>query len=738
MCQPLASPRAGRMTSLVLSAVFFRIGAGSKEAIPLAILGEMSIIRSLSILAEVRSRIRQVKGMDYKKFIRPFTIGTALATLVFLIYQFDLGGLLSDLELKTYDLRFQFRGTISPQLPIVIVTIDQDSFDELNLPWPWPRDLHAQLIQKLVKNQVKLIALDVLFVEPKPDPREDLALAEAIKGAGNVILGAVKTQVDTAFGPKERMLLPTPLFREHALGYGPVGLDIDQDGVVRRAKLALTFQDRKFPHFAYQIYQRIVGKKRLEGEKISPVPFLINFRGPARTYPVVPYYRILRDEIEPSFFKDKIILVGAFDPTLHDVFPTPFSASRPTAGVEIQANFVESLVANDPIIPFPGWGHTAIFLILSFIAIWASVRFKPLRAFAAVLALVGVYALATGYLFWSYQLWVPVVPSLFGIVLAYGGITLDNYIREQRERSFLRKTFSAYLSPELIEEMVRTGTEPELGGSSDVRTAYFTDIASFSAFSELLTATQLVELLNEYLTGMTDILLAEGGTLDKYEGDAIVAFFGAPVFQQDHALRALRTALSMQQRLALLREQWTAEGEKWPDLVKQMRMRIGLDSGEIVTGNMGSKTRMNYTMMGDTVNTAARLEAAAKQYGIYIHCTTDTLRLAGPDDFEWRSIDKVRLVGKSEAVETVEIMGLKGQLTQDQTVMRTLYHQGLELYGQQKWDEAKATFAESEKLEEVFLRRPTTPSRVYIARCDYFKANPPGADWDGTWTLISK
>ena len=493
-----------------------------------------------------------------------------------------------------------------------------------------------------------------------------------------------------------------------------------------------------FPHFAYRIYQKIVGKEGLVGEEISNVPYLINFRGPGRTYPVVPYYRILRDEIEPAFFKDKIVLVGAFALSLHDSFPTPFSASRPTAGVEIHSNFVETLVANDPIVPFPQWGHITIFFILSAVTIRIAIRLKPLKAAATVLVLIGAYVFATSYLLSVNLLWVLQVPPLFGIVLAYGGITLDNYIREQRKSIFLRRTFGAYLSPELIEEMVKTGTEPKLGGSSGVRTAYFTDIASFSAFSEVLTATDLVKLLNEYLTGMTDILLAEGGTLDKYEGDAIVAFFGAPIFQKDHAARALRTALSMQQRLARLREQWTAEGEKWPDVVKRMRMRIGVNSGEIVTGNMGSRTRMNYTMMGDTVNTAARLEAAAKQYGIYIHCTTATLHLAGSDDFEWRSIDKVRVVGKSEAVEAVEIMALKGQLAQDQIQMRTLYHQGLGLYKQQKWDEAKAMFAGSEKLEEVFPGRPTTPSRVYMARCDHFKVDPPSADWDGTWTLMSK
>jgi adenylate cyclase len=254
----------------------------------------------------------------------------------------------------------------------------------------------------------------------------------------------------------------------------------------------------------------------------------------------------------------------------------------------------------------------------------------------------------------------------------------------------------------------------------------------------VLSATALVELLNEYLTAMTELLLAEGGTLDKYEGDAIVAFFGAPVPQQDHAVRALRTALDMQQALAQLRAKWTAEGEKWPELVKQMRMRIGINSGDIVTGNMGSTMRMNYTMMGDAVNTAARLEASAKQYGIYIQCTADTLRLAGPDVFEWRRIDRVRLAGKAVPVDTVELMAYKGQLAETQIFMRELYHQGLALYQQQKWEEAMAKFAESDKLEERFPARPTTPSRVYLERCALFKDNPPALDWDGTWTLASK
>jgi adenylate cyclase len=343
------------------------------------------------------------------------------------------------------------------------------------------------------------------------------------------------------------------------------------------------------------------------------------------------------------------------------------------------------------------------------------------------------------YTLFNTQGWMlSIMYPLLATFVVWLGITLYHFLFEQKWSRYLYQTFSTYVSPELATMTVREGIEPRLGGSLGIRTAYFTDIASFSSFSEVLSAMQFVEILNEYLFTMTDILVAEGGTLDKYEGEAIVAFFGAPIAQPDHAARAVRVALEMQHALARLREQWHAEADKWPDLVRQMRMRIGISSRKIVTGNMGSTMRMNYTMMGDVVNTAARLEAAAKQYGIYILYTTETLQLAGPDAFEWRTIDKVKVVDKFEAIETVEIMGHKGQLPPEQVQMRAIYQQGMEFYQQQQWDEAMAKFTESEKLEEVFPRRPTTPSRVYIERCDFLKENPPGPHWDGSWVLTSK
>jgi adenylate cyclase len=481
---------------------------------------------------------------------------------------------------------------------------------------------------------------------------------------------------------------------------------------------------------------------------------LINYLGPSEIGPsqrasVARHFRfprysiidILNGEVPPTVFQDKIVLVGATAIALADLFPTPVDPRLP--GIETHATIIDNILQGnflfEPLWAF--WYIVGSIIMLGALLTLFLPRFGPLWGdlFAAVLFF-GSWVVHYR-LFTDSGLALSTVYPMVTVVVVWAGMTIYHYVVENKDKRFLRKIFGTYLSPELIEQMVQTKIPPQLGGSSDIRTAYFTDIASFSTFSEALSATKLVELLNEYLTAMTDILLDEGGTLDKYEGDAIVAFFGAPLPQEDHAARALRVALRMQEELARLRAKWSAEvDKKWPEIVQQMPMRIGISSGEIVTGNMGSKTRMNYTMMGDVVNTAARLEASAKQYGIYIQCTSEALewaRKAGAE-FECRIIDKVRVVGRTEPVDTVEIMAWKDQLSEDLSMMRDLYHQGLDLYRQQKWDEAMAKFVESDRLEEVFPKRPTTPSRVYIERCEFFKEHPPEKDWDGVWTLTSK
>lgn len=500
----------------------------------------------------------------------------------------------------------------------------------------------------------------------------------------------------------------------------------------------------------------VTGRQSLDIPVDQEGRIVINHLGPSELRPGeatvgrstrIPRYSIAdivagrEDQAPPEAFRDKMVIVGAVAVGLSDLYTTPFGPGLP--GVETHATVIDNILRqNFLVVPWWGiWFAIANIILVGVLLIQLLPRLGPIRGDMVATGL-AVGNLGLNYGLFVTQGWLlNVVYPFLTTAVVWVGMTVYHLLVEQKQSRYLHRTFSTYVSPELVTMMVRDGIEPKLGGSSGIRTAYFTDIQSFSSFSEVLSATQLVELLNEYLSEMTDLLVAEGGTLDKYEGDAVVAFFGAPIAQSDHAARAVRVALGMQQGLAQLRQKWRAEGDKWPDLVHNMRMRIGIASGDIVIGNMGSMgamKRMNYTMMGDVVNTAARLEAASKQYGIYIQCTVETLRLAGPEDFAWRYIDKVKVVGKSEPLETVEIMAHKGQLPPELVHMRAIYHQGLELYRRQQWDDALAKFTESDKLEEVFPRRPTTPSRVYIERCEFLKDNPPGPDWDGSWALTSK
>ncbi|NOZ03516.1 MAG: adenylate/guanylate cyclase domain-containing protein [FCB group bacterium] len=543
---------------------------------------------------------------------------------------------------------------------------------------------------------------------------------------------------------------------------GSANFPQDDDGIIRRAPTAIFFKgpNHVYPSltmaatmdilgiptdgFDYDFDDHLLRLSDTTGTVIREIPIddqgrmFVNYYGYFKTFYYLPYVYCFDPEmLPPEYWENKIAIVGSSLPGLMDLRNTPVQETF--AGVEIHANVINSLMNNEFVRLTSETTNFWVILIIGLLfGLSINLPAKPIYSLPIpIIGALGWVVFTYSQFFTQLVMWEVIRPVLT-VGITYLGIFLYNFIVVEKDKRFLRSTFSTYISPELIEQMYEEKQEPKLGGDSGIKTAYFTDIQSFSSFSEVLSATQLVELLNEYLTAMTDVLLEQSGTLDKYEGDAIVAFFGAPIHMEDHAYRACIVALNMQKELAQLRKKWAGEGDKWPELVHHMRMRIGINSGEIVTGNMGSRTRMNYTMMGDVVNTAARLEASAKQYGIYIQMTKATLDMAGPEHFEVREIDRVRVVGKTEAVESFELMALKGELNSRLVEMREIYNEGLALYRKQEWDKAKRAFAEAEKLEEVFTNRPTNPSRVYLERCDFFKANPPGDDWDGVWTLKSK
>jgi adenylate cyclase len=479
-----------------------------------------------------------------------------------------------------------------------------------------------------------------------------------------------------------------------------------------------------------------------------------------------------KQELDPNNpFYNKIVILGVNIEVLHDTKSTPFynygGYQQLTPGMETHANAIQTLLHGNYIDVFGGkitgisddpeplpifFSHLFMIALLSFIALLLITYVKPVIGGILLVVEGFVYfVISCGYFSGNMKwLWdatslpqvgesvmLPIVAPLVGIGVTYSSNIIYQFINEQKDKRFLKSTFGTYISPDLIDQMYEDKQEPKLGGDEGYHTAFFTDIQSFSAFSEILSASDLVELLVEYLTDMTNILLEEKGTLDKYIGDAIVAFYGAPVPVDDHEYRACLTAIKMQQSLDQLRTKWRSEGDRWPEIVHNMQNRIGVNTGQMVTGNMGSAMRMNYTMMGDTVNLAARLEASAKQYGIYIQVAEETYK-ACKDKFIWRDLDYVVVMGKTEPAQVYELIAEAGQMPEGYNKILKAYHEALGLYKNHEWKKAIEAFKASDELEDMFPGRKTNPSRVYIPRCEFYMENPPGDDWNGSWTLTSK
>lgn len=304
----------------------------------------------------------------------------------------------------------------------------------------------------------------------------------------------------------------------------------------------------------------------------------------------------------------------------------------------------------------------------------------------------------------------------------------------------IKGMFKDSLSAELLEQMVKQGNIPSLGGEEVNITAYFSDVQTFSGFTRLLEPGQLVALVNEYLTAMTDILYEQRGTLDRYIGDAVVAMFGAPIPFPNHAYQAVKTAILVQKCQAELCEKWKAEGDKWPDSVSNMQTLVGCNTGIAIVGNMGPIHRFDYSMMGDTVNLAARCESGTKAYGASCMVTEDTQRAAEEtkNDIAYRYLDKTVVKGVPQPVSFYEPVGFKENLPQEIQDCLDCFGQGIEKYLAQDWDGALAAFNKAKPMEpnQPHLRPgvENNPSMVFIERCQMMKESPPGDDWEGVYS----
>jgi len=446
-------------------------------------------------------------------------------------------------------------------------------------------------------------------------------------------------------------------------------------------------------------------------------------------------------------FKDAVVLIGPTDPLLQDVAPTPFD-DGPVPRVGVHGNLLKTIVSGLYLRRLPAWGGYALLFLLTVAMAGLSVAGGARSVFTKILAVLsaGVYVAVAFQLFKSWQLLLPVAAPVGSAFTTSFAALVWQVIREEKQKGRIKGLFGTYLSPELVNRMVESGEDPKLGGHEEIITAYFSDIQSFSTFSERMTPARLVELMNEYLTACTDIVQEEGGTLDKYIGDAVVAMFGAPVPLPDHALRACIATQRVQQQLVELREKWRAEGDRWPDVVPKLRARLGLNTGPAIIGNMGSRSRFSYTMMGDNVNLAARMESGAKLLGVYTMVTDSTKseceKHAGADRLVFRYLDRIVVKGRSQPVAVYEVAGFKEDIAPRTFDCLGVYAQGVERYLAQDWDGAEALFRKSAELEpnqpHVTPGIESNPSLILTERCHYMRAHPPGAGWDGVYVMKEK
>ncbi len=597
------------------------------------------------------------------------------------------------LEAKTLDLQFALRGPIKPGPETVIAAIDEKSINRLGR-FPWPRSVWGRVVDRLTEDGAKVIVFDVFFTEPDAVASDDL-FQRAIMRSRRVVLPMVfdfsaggyketgftdrkldfllpsayrvlKNTGDPFFIPRARMVLPTlPRFSAYAESLAHINMNPDVDGTLRWEMLAVEYHGDYYAPIgleAARLYRGIPldqmvldfsGSVRLGNTVIPTDEFgrmLINYRGPNNTFPMYSVSDIIDRTLPPGTFKNKIVLIGATAIGIYDLRVTPFSTNM--AGIEKHASVVDNILQGDFL---RRAADLDIPLILAF-TLLLGVLIPRLGARAGAflfLALFGGYAVFVHGLFTARGIWFSWVYPASALFFGYTSQTAYRFFTEERRARDIRRMFSSYVSRRIVDELIRDPNKAKLGGDRKEISVLFSDIRGFTSFSEKHQPEEVVSLLNEYLGAMTTIVFEHDGTLDKFVGDAIMALWGAPVGQPDHAERACRCAVAMIAKLEELQRKWTAEGKYAIDI------GIGINTGDMVVGNMGAEgKKMDYTVIGDNVNLGARLEGLTRKYNNHIIISEFTYAKV-KDMVQVNELGSVTVKGKEHPVVIYDLVGMR-------------------------------------------------------------------------------
>lgn len=717
------------------------------------------------------------------------------AGLMASIWSFDF---VRELENVTLDQRFRTRAESDPPPDprITLVGIGDYSLNVVGRWEEWSRKTHADFTNLLAYRPPKVLAFDFFFSEEsRANPEGDILFADALAAhlapitgmniapddvgiaeappPESYYLGGKTLPIVKLSGDLDALLggvnanLPIPRIAESAFA-GVVNCPASRIDNMRRAiPLVARLGDRVYPSFVLQILiqleettseavevvlgETITLPKKDGGQWRIPIDergfMAINYRDTDR-FIMSDYIKISEalntvedtdawpSELPP--LTDQIVIVGQAAEGLSDLGPTPYHSLDPL--FRVQATALDNILRSDYMRPVPMIPLLGGWLVVAWLTLLL-LRRAPVALEIVVPSLLTVaYVIVAFSVFRSRSLVFPLVLPVAGFLLLHTSVIIDRLIAELREKRYIKGVFGSYVSPEVVHQILESGETPKLGGERVDITVLFSDIQGFSTFSEQLAPEQLVELMVEYLSEMTDIVIDHGGTLDKYIGDAIDVMFGAPLPLSDHSWRGVYSAILMQRKQVELREKWQSLGKS--GLVREMRTRIGLNSGPAVVGNMGSQRRFNYTMMGDTVNLGARCESGAKAYGVYTMITGETYEAARAirDNITYRFLDQIIVKGRTLPVKVYEVIEETSRVDPATVECIGLYADAIERYRKRDWDGALFTFTQSAALES---RQPgdgitTNPSLVMADRCRALKRNPPGDDWDSVYIMPDK
>ena len=596
----------------------------------------------------------------YEARIRALII---FSTLI-LVFLFSYISWIKTLELKTIDWRFEIRGEIAVKEPIVIIAIDDNSIEELG-NWPWPRTLHIKLINKLRKFGAKVIAFDIYF-DTVGKKEEDIAFSKVL-GKDIILASFFISYNDPRFGTIRKISEPIEIFSSSAK-VGLVNTIYDEDGFVRRFSLTSKIFDKEWISFPLLIFSSYNGMKPNDYFKKSNIPLdkdnyvYINYRGGMYKFPIYSYAQVLKDEFSINTFKDKIILIGATTEALHDTHFTPFyqyvregSTLKlgKMPGVEIHANSIATLMSRDFIYPL----NSGYFLyLLNFIfSLFPTIILRKISGFKSILIIIISilsYILITILLFLKLRFIFPIIFPILAMIISYMFTLLFKFIMEEREKRKIKFIFQRFVPSSVVDIILSDPTHQLLQTKRQWISILFADIRNFTYYSDILSPEDITKFLNDFFTSATEIIFMYGGTVDKFLGDAIMALFGTPVYYEDNPIRAINTALDIQNNLEKLRSEWSKKG--FPSLY----VGIGISTGEAVAGTIGSTQRMEFTAIGATVNLAERLESMAK--GGEILVCENTYNYA-KDFFDFEDLGFIKVKGKEEPVHIYKVIRRKNE-----------------------------------------------------------------------------